>query len=323
MTAKRLIVLDLALLALMILASRLALVLHEGGGHAVPAMALGARQVTMRLSALGGGYVSVDYPAGRGPSTAGVAVFDLGGIAMNLLTGAAAWLAARRLKSRGLTYVALLFLGVGSIAGATVYLTCGFYYGSGDPVGFNPRTEDISHLQRAWVLFLPAAAATLWFGARHYFDFLAGHAPVDTPKRRLGWMAATVGLVGLCYGALWLPLRDPSIEGSTAKWRLDIEVAKETERRIAIQQTAPPPKPAAPGTPIVIPPRVVVRPEEVAHRVPPPVGPIVLYATFGLAGLISAWRSRPTPGTGSCPPIAATVLALLAALTVVLFHVLG
>src|SRR6185295_4768767 len=85
--AARLLVLDLALLALMILASRLALVLHEGGGHAVPAKLLGARQVSMRLSALGGGFVSVDYPAGRAPSATGTVIFDLGGIAVNLVTG--------------------------------------------------------------------------------------------------------------------------------------------------------------------------------------------------------------------------------------------
>src|SRR5581483_4853435 len=151
MNLRKLLVLDLALLAIMVLASRLALVIHEGGGHAVPAKILGARRISMRLSPLGGGFVSVDYPAGRAPSAAGIAVFDLGGIALNLLTGAAAWFAARRLRSRGLGYVALLFLGVGSVAGAIVYLTTGFYYGSGDPVGFCPRTEDIRHVQPMWV----------------------------------------------------------------------------------------------------------------------------------------------------------------------------
>jgi hypothetical protein len=320
MTA-RILILDVALLALMILASRLALVIHEGGGHAVPATLLGARQVTMRLSPLGGGFVSADYPPGRAPSTTGIALFDLGGIALNLLTGAAAWITARRLQSRGLTHVALLFLGVGSVAGAILYLTCGLYYGSGDPVGFNPATEDISHLQWMWVLFLPAAAATLWFGTRHYLEFLSGHATLDSHRRRIGWTLATVGVVGLCYGGLWLALRNPQIEGSTAKWRLDREIEKETERRIAAQPAPPPPATLRPAAPP--PPPVVVRPEEVAHRVPPPVGPIVLYATFAGAALAAAWRTRPSPGTASCSPGVAIGLAALAAIAVVMFRLLG
>ena len=57
----RLLRLNLALLAIMILASRLALVLHEVGGHAAPAKMLGARRVEVRLSALGGGYVSPEW----------------------------------------------------------------------------------------------------------------------------------------------------------------------------------------------------------------------------------------------------------------------
>jgi len=117
-TPGRFLLLDLALLALMILASRLALVLHEVGGHAVPAKILGATALEVRLSPLGGGYVSPTFPKPVG--TAGTVVFDLGGIAINLLTGAAAWFCARRLASRGLGYVALLFLGVGSVAGALV-----------------------------------------------------------------------------------------------------------------------------------------------------------------------------------------------------------
>src|SRR6185436_16637992 len=100
MLLPKLPLLDLALLALMILASRLALVLHEVGGHAVPAKVLGANHVEVRLSPLGGGYVSPTFP--KPVSTTGTMIFDLGGIALNLITGAAAWFAARRLGSRGL-----------------------------------------------------------------------------------------------------------------------------------------------------------------------------------------------------------------------------
>jgi hypothetical protein len=319
MTLKRLIPLDLALLALMILASRLALVLHEVGGHAVPAKILGATALEVRLSPLGGGYVSPTFPKPVG--TAGTVVFDLGGIAINLLTGGAAWLCARRLASRGLDYVALLFLGVGSTAGAIVYLACGFYYGSGDPVGFAPATEDISHLQWAWIFFLPAAAAVGWFGPRHFLDFLAGHFPTESARRRLLTVGATVGLAGLAYFGLWLALRNPQIEGSTRQWRIQREIAKETLARVKAQVAQPPPPPTA--TPAPPPAPVVVRAEDVADRVPPPIGPIVLYATFLAAAIASIVRAHPPSAAASLHPATAIGLAVLASGIVGLFILFG
>src|SRR5438093_10886204 len=113
--------LELALLAIMILTSRLALVVHEIGGHAVPARLLGAIKIEVRLSPLGGGFVTPTFPKDRRISPAENAVFCLGGIALNLITGTAAWFAARRLKTRRYAYVALLFLGYGSVAGALTY----------------------------------------------------------------------------------------------------------------------------------------------------------------------------------------------------------
>ena len=319
MTWKRLLLLDLALLALMILASRLALVLHEVGGHAVPAKVLGAREIEIRLSPLGGGYVSPTFP--RPVGTAGKLVFDLGGITINLITGAAAWFFARRLASRGIGTAALLFLGVGSVAGAIVYLACGFYYGSGDPVGFAPDTEDISHLQWMWILFLPFAAAVGWFGPRHYLDFLAGHAGTETARRRLLATGATVGLAGLAYFGLWLALRNPQIEGSTRAWRIQQEITKETIARAKAQAAQPAPPPAeAPAPP---PAPIVVRAEDVADRVPPPIGPIVLYATFIVAAIASVCRARPSPGSASLRPSVALGLGVLAAVAVGLFRLFG
>jgi len=320
MSLHRVWLLDVALLALMILASRLALVLHEVGGHAVPAKALGATALEVRLSPLGGGCVSPTFPRPVGPT--GTVIFDLGGIAINLLTGAAAWICARRIASRGLDYVALLFLGVGSTAGAIVYLACGLYYGSGDPVGFAPRTEDISHLQWAWILFLPAAAAVGWFGPRHFLDFLAGHLQTDTARRRLLAVGATVGLAGLVYFGLWLALRDPKIEGSTRAWRIEREITRETIARVKEQAAKPPPPPTTPA-PAPPPAPIVVRAEDVADRIPPPIGPLVLYATFALAGIAAIVRTRPGSGTAAVRPAVAGGLAFLATLAVALFRFFG
>src|SRR5262245_17400924 len=52
---RRALLLDVTLLAAMIVASRVGLVVHEAGGHALPALATGATRVRMELSLFGGG----------------------------------------------------------------------------------------------------------------------------------------------------------------------------------------------------------------------------------------------------------------------------
>src|SRR5687767_1324211 len=115
MPIRSLLLFDLALLAILILASRLALAAHEGGGHALPALAFGATDVELRMSALGGGYVKYRLPSPRPDQ---IAVIKLGGIAVNLATGLAAWILARRMSSRGLAHLGALIFGVGSVGGA-------------------------------------------------------------------------------------------------------------------------------------------------------------------------------------------------------------
>lgn len=323
----RILLLDLALLSIMILSSRLALFLHEGGGHALPAGLLGARSIALRLSPLGGGFVQADFPGGRPASTGGVMLFALGGIGVNLLTGALAWVWARRRKRRDLGYTALLFFGVGSVLGAITYLTSGFYYNSGDPVGFAPESEDLGRVQWIWLLFLPPAAGVAWVGMRHYLEFLSGLVDLGSPGRRVGWMLASVAAAGVAYGGLWLVLRNPRIEGSTAQWRLEREIVKETAKRQAERPALPPPvedpRSRTPTAPPPRPPPIVVRPEEVASRVPAPVGPIVLYGTILASLFASAAMSRPSPRETALGAAPAVLLMGLAAAAVGAFWVLG
>lgn len=291
MTLRKLAAADLALLALIVLASRLALIAHEAGGHALPALAFGADKVEIRMTPLGGGYVKYRLS----PTPAQVAVIKLGGIAVNLVTGLAAWILARRMSSRGLAHLGLLFFGAGSVGGALVYLGNGLYYGSGDPTGFAPRTLDISALQPLWLLAPPAAAAVAWLAARHWSEVLSTRVTPKGAAGRLGWTLATLGVAGAAYGGLWLLLRDAQAEGSTRQWRVQREIAKEIQSRPA---AAPP---------------VVVKAEDVAHRVPGPIGPIVLYSAALLAGGIAVARRWMSAPPADWPAWGVGVLAILAA----------
>ena len=309
LNARKLVLLDLALLALIILASRAALLIHEIGGHALPAWLFGGERITIRLSTLGGGSVEWDpeFKGWRG------VVASLGGIFLNLSTGALAWSLSRRLKRPS-----LLIFGAGSVAGAIVYLANGFYYGSGDPAGFAPDTGDLGRVQWVWLLFLPPAFGVGWLACRHFAGFLSSHASMERPAARIGGFLATAGVAGLAYGGLWLALRQPDREGSTREWRIEREIAKETERRAAATPTSPPVR--APAPPV---PASPVRAEDVKEKVPSPLGPFVLYATFALAGFLALGRAQPAEEAVPLDPARSGDLALAAAVVAVAFRFLG
>ena len=310
MTWKRLVLLDGALLGLAILASRAALLLHEVVGHGLTALALGADRISLKLSYLGGGYVTSQ---GLRTTALGHSVHLLGGIGVNLLTGLIAWFVARRMKRRGLGYVFLLMLAAGSVGQALFYLANGFFYDQGDPKGFVSPGGSLESLSWMWVLFvIPFAAASGW-AARGWLDFLATHVPVDTPRRRFAWTMATVTVVTAAYFALWGLTWDSRVDVTMRQHRVQTEIAREIQRR---PPPPPLPPPAPPAQPVPPPPPAPppVTEADVASRIPPPVAAITMFA----AGLIGAgvvlWRANPPPGEpGTLSSLGAVVPMVLAA----------
>jgi hypothetical protein len=310
LSCKRLVLLDGALLGLAVLASRAALLLHEAVGHGAIALALGANGFTLRLSLFGGGAAHV---SGLRTTDAGYALFSLGGIGLNLLTGAAAWFAARRLRRRGLLYAFLLMFGAGSMGQALFYLANGFYYGEGDPQGFVGRGGDLSRLQWMWVLWVVPFAALAWLAARGWLDFLAGHAALDTLRRRLWSAFATVGIVTAAYFGLWGLTWDSRVDVTMRQQRVRTEIAREMQRR-------PPPPPPPPATPTPTPAPVPaptpppVTEADVAPKIPPPVATITMFVAGLLGAAVALWRSRPQPAEpATLTPIAAAIPMALAA----------
>jgi len=308
MNWRRLALLDGALLGLAILASRLALILHEGVGHGLTAIVLGAQRVSLRLSLFGGGFVETP---GLRTSAAGHSFHLLGGFAVNFLTGAAAWFIARRLKRRGLLYAFLLMLGAGSIGQALFYLANGFYYDQGDPKGFVGPGQSLAPIQWMWILFVVPFGMAAGLAARGWLDFLSGHAPVDTPRRRFAWTAATVVVVIGAYLGLWAATWDTRVDVTLRQQRVQTEIARETQRR----PPPPPPMPATPEAPA--PPPPVVTEADVAPKIPPQVVPWAMLAAGLLGAGIVLWRARPAPAEpatmtpwGAAVPIALAAAAI-------------
>jgi hypothetical protein len=310
MSWKRLLLLDGALLGLAILASRAALLLHEGVGHGLTAMALGAKRVTFKLSLFGGGYVEAP---GLATTAAGHSFQMLGGIAVNLLTGAAAWIIARRLKRRGLLYAFLLMFGAGSIGQALFYLANGFFYDQGDPKGFVGPGGSLANLQWMWGLFVIPFAAAAGLAARGWLDFLAGHVPVDSPRRRFAWAAATVAVVTAAYFGLWGATWDSRVDFTMRQQRVEKEIA------IRKSQLPPPPPPPAPGAPPAPapPPPPVVTEADVAPLIPPPVAAVAMFAAGLLGACLVLWRARPAPAEPTPLTPLGSAIPMVLAVTVV------
>src|SRR5262245_31062672 len=317
MSWRRLALLDGALLGLAVLASRLALVLHEGVGHGLTSMALGARSVTFKLSLFGGGFVE---SPGLRTSAAGHSFQMLGGIAVNCFTGAAAWFIARRLKRRGLLYAFLLMLGAGSIGQALFYLANGFYYDQGDPKGFVGPGGSLAHVRWMWILFVVPFAAAAGLAARGWLDFLAAHFSVDTPRRRFAWTTATVCVVTGAYFALWGATWDSRVDITMRQQRVNEEIARKMAER---PPPPPPPSPAAPPAPAPPPPRVVTE-ADVAPLIPPPLPAITLLSAGLLAAGFSLWRAQPLPSEpAKLTPLKAAVPMALAAATIAVIALIG
>jgi len=317
MTWRRLALLDGALLGLAILASRAALLVHEGVGHGLTAMALGAKHVTFKLSLLGGGFVEAP---GLRTTAAGYSLHMLGGIGVNLLTGTAAWFISRRLKRRGLLYAFLLMFGAGSIGQALFYLANGFFYDQGDPRGFAGPGKSLAEVRWMWTLFVVPFGAAAGMAARGWLDLLASHAPLDAPRRRLGWTFATVGVVTAAYFGLWGLTWDSKVDVTMRQQLVRKEMALETQRR-----TPPPPPPSPPSIPAppAQPPPVVTE-ADVAPRIPPPIAAVTMLA----AGLIGAgvvlWRAQPPPAEpATLTPLKAAVPMALAAAAIGAIALMG
>jgi hypothetical protein len=121
---------DVLLVGVLVIATRLGCILHEVGGHALVAQLLGAKILSIEVTLFGGGSVDYDFPTE--PSMAASFWVTAAGMLVNLVTGTAALLLARRYESRHVLGPLLAVFGATSVLLPLAYLAIGGYYEAGD-----------------------------------------------------------------------------------------------------------------------------------------------------------------------------------------------
>lgn len=226
-----------ALLACVSLAtSRVGLVVHELVGHGGAAIALGGQVTDVTLFWFAGGWVQSSYPATR----AAVVIVMLGGIAVELVAGAALWLLLARRSRTSFGALCVRAVGATLVVHALCYLAAGTYHGFGDGIVLYRELGD-GRLPVAAVAGAAACGAA-YLGARAIIRALLA----TLPGRRLAGLAVAVALAGgvqvalavgevqlrrdAVYARIMKPERDRLAERELAEWLRRHQDASAAER---------------------------------------------------------------------------------------------
>jgi hypothetical protein len=276
---------NLFLLAILILATRLATFLHELMGHALMAVIFGGDVNGVRVSLFGGGRVYYNLNAQSGLYVHFLVAF--GGIIVNILSGLLPFIFIRRFNNNPIWTLFFILFGMVSLLGAIAYSALGFYYQVGDPVAWIEGP-----LQREtwfWIPFLVVSPFVSYFVLKSYSMVNERLFPAKTILNRVCTMILTLGITGSAYAGLYgmtgrqsTALNAPSSAYQHAKKKvkkMKIEALyrnlrenrpelSEAEVRRLVEQTS-----------------IVIKPDEVPKKFPLKPVIAILYTAGGLLAL--------------------------------------
>jgi hypothetical protein len=309
-----LLLFDLFLLALLILAARLATFLHEFAGHSLMTLAFGGQIKGIRITLLGGGEVYWHFTTSLA-LTAGFLV-AFGGIIVNLLSGLLPFKLCGRLENRPAWALFLIVFAMVSLLGAFAYAALGFYYDVGDPVSWMEGPSPKGGL--LWIPFVVIFPVASFFTVRAFSILLQRYFPAKTFPGKIGILLLTLGVSGSAYAGLYVMTRQRSLAMDTpllAYERAEREVLEEKKDRLFRSLRKSRPELSAEEVRrMVARTPIRVRPEEVPERVP--LRP-VLGLLFALGALFALKRAKADGSLSRAPvDLRATTLAVVLALAV-------
>ncbi len=197
---REILLFDFYLLAILILAARLATCLHEIVGHGLPAAILGGRVNGINISLFGGGWTAYEFD--REIGLAARFVVSFGGILVNFLSGVFALCIVRRASGNATRTLFLTLFAAVSVLGAIGYTILGFYYQQGDPVAWMQNL--LPAAAWLWLPFLMLAPGASYLALKPYVLACQSRFPAFTYRGRLIMVLLTLGAAGCLYTGLYI-----------------------------------------------------------------------------------------------------------------------
>jgi len=196
---KKIILIDFLLIALFILATRLATFLHEVFGHAFVALMVGGWVHGIKVSLFGGGMVWADLGNYSGSA---LFLYCLSGIFVNLFTGALPVVFSKKVRKMNVTWGLLwAVFAMASLLGALAYLVLGIYYDFGDPVNWVQVTPHWFRL--FWIPFLIITPLAAYSASRLYILVQEKMFPTRNFMGRVKVLLVTLGVSSIVYAGLF------------------------------------------------------------------------------------------------------------------------
>lgn len=321
----KIILFDTIILALLVIGTRLATVLHEILGHGLMAIIYGGKFNGFYITYFGGGFA---YTEG-GESFLSI----FGGILLNLLLACITLGIIVMLRKRLSAFfyaVLLVFFGINSIGGLE-YAVTSSYYRYGDAFY---AEKIIGHIGIFWLPAMILIAATALVFLKLYADFISEYFGREGPFSRILYTVITLGVSLAVYGVLLYVVPEPLAQADarpeykkevvkqikeTKKIELELERAREILSRISKGEKVPEElqKPVDAG-------KIKVSEEETAEAMPFPVEAALLaiYAASMTAAAFVKYRTglqvdfTRKPGNKITVLLVVTALLFLAAIFV-------
>jgi hypothetical protein len=314
---REILIYDVYLLALLILAARLATCLHEIVGHGLTAVIFGGRVNGIHISLFGGGWTYYQFDREIGLTARFLVAF--GGILVNVLSGLLALWFVRRGNPARILFLAI-FAAV-SVLGATGYTILGFYYQQGDPVAWSQ--SPLPAAAWLWIPFLMLAPGASYLVLKPYVLACENRFPALTYRGRAIMVLLTLGLAAGLYSGLYIVTNQRSAAldaAATAQQEDKRRVLRAKRKAVAAKLREAHPELSAEAVwRMAEKTSITVDPEEVSRRFP--LMPVV--AILYLGGVLASIQGgRRSALQGSIPPLSPGLICWWAMLAVIVLGVL-